>query len=383
MITTNVFSKNLAAYNRGIRRIINHGGQGSSKNYSILQLLLVIAQKKKILATVMSETLPHLKKGAILDFNNILKGEKMYDENNINKTDYQYFFGESVIEFISADTPGKVTGPRRDILYANECINMPFNIVDEAARRTADTIFYDYNPNHPFWIQDKVFTLPDSERIIIKSNHLDNDLLPEGERRDIISRAAMDSNFRRVHIDLEFGVSEGLIFPDINLVDNMPMSNRQSFGIDFGYSVDPTTLMQVKIQDGQLWINELLYQNGMTNPEIAQFVKDEMLQREEIIADSSEPKSIEELRRMGLNIKPAAKGADSIRQGIDFIKRYPINITKRSVNTIKEFRNYKWKTDINSDLQNVPVDLYNHCIDGIRYACESLNKKKLTSKFAY
>lgn len=385
MNTTNVFKKNLLAYNAGIRRIVNHGGQGSSKNYSILQLaLLIVSKHPNVIFSVMSETMPHLKLGAILDFETILKTEGLYNERNINYSAHQYFFGDSIIEFLSADTPGKVTGPRRDFLYVNECINIPFKVVDEAARRTRQTIFYDYNPNHQFWIQDKVFTLPDAERAIIRSNHLDNEYLSDGERRDIILRASLDENFKRVHIDLEFGISEGLIFPTFNLVDSMPVTDRKAYGLDFGFSNDPTAYINVRINNGELWLNELLYQTGLTNPEIARFIKGEETEREENIGDSAEPKSIEELRRMGIRITGADKGTDSVRAGIDWMKSFKrTNITKRSVNLIKEFRNYKWKVDNNGEPMNVPVDLWNHGIDCVRYCRQIFQQPKSKPKVSY
>lgn len=385
MKTTIVFKKNLAAYTSGVRRIVNKGGTSSTKTFSILQLLIEIARRKENYAiSVVSESLPHLKKGTIKDFEKILRADGIWNEEHYNRSDQRYYFGSSYIEFFSADQPGKATGLRRDILYLNEVNNMAYQVVEQLEIRTADCIFYDFNPVADFWITDKIFTLPAKEFVLIKSNYLDGlSVLPANVVKDIELKASLDANFKKVHIDVEFGESEGLILTDWSLCDTMPLTDRHAHGLDFGFSNDPTTLMQVKLQDGQLWINELLYETGLTNPEIARFVKDEMLQNEEIIADSSEPKSIEELRRMGLKVKGAEKAPGSVNAGIDWMKRYHINITKRSVNTIREFRNYKWKVDMNGEIQNTPVDLWNHCIDPVRYTGDVLNKRKAQTKMAY
>lgn len=381
MRTTEVFKKNITAFNQGYRRIVNHGGTSSSKNFSILQLLFLIAQKiQGTLISVMSETMPHLKMGAIRDFENIIKQAGAYNEKNINQSDHRYFFGKSTVEFFSADSPGKVTGPRRNILYVNEAINMNYSLVEQAEMRTDGTIFYDYNPDHQFWITDKVFALPDSERIIIKSNYLDNSELSPAIKREIEMKAQRDENFKRVHIDLEFGISEGLIFPNINLIDekHFPFTDKRILAMDFGFTNDPTTLIDIRINDGKIFFHQLLYQTGMTNQDIIGFLKDErlMIGKRLIVADSAEPKAIEELRRAGFNIIPADKGKDSVRIGIDRIKSYPINITKGSVDFIKEARNYKWRMDKDGNAMNEPINIWNHCWDAARYGTLELTGSK-------
>jgi len=371
---TSLLEKNKKAFDSGVRRIVNQGGTSSSKTYSILQLLLFIAlqRTKPTSIHVCSETLPHLKLGAIKDFETILKASNLYNEKQINKTDLKYHFGNNYIQFFSADAPGKVTGPRRDILYLNECSNIPYNVVSEMEIRTNECIFYDFNPVADFWISEKVLQLPSKEFILIKSNYLDNEMLPDSVIKDIELKASRDPNFKKIHIDVEFGTYEGLIFPNITLVDSMPETDRQKYGMDFGFTNDPTTLVDVRLNDGKLWIDELLYQTQMTNNDIIKFIKSLNIGRKEIIADSAEPKSIREIELAGINIKPSTKGADSVRRGIDLINTYPINVTKRSLNLIKELRNYKWKVDRNGNSLNEPIDSFNHLIDPSRYALESL-----------
>lgn len=387
MKCTRVFSKNLKAFNSGVRRIVNAGGTSSSKTYSILQLLFLIANKRQkdngCLISIMSETMPHLKMGAIRDFEQILKAENMYNEANINFSDHQYYFGKSIVEFFSADTPGKVTGPRRDILYVNECNNIPYKLVEQAELRTRQQIIYDYNPTAPFWIIDKVMNMPSEEYQLISSNYLDNSELPESVRHEIALKAQMDPNFKRVHIDVEWGFLEGLIFSNWTQVDKMPDTDKQAYGMDFGFTNDPSTLIDVRVQDGEIWVDELMYKTSMLNTDIIREMKGIGVTREKIIADSSEPKSIREIELAGFNIRGAVKGTDSVRNGIDLLKSYKINVTKRSVNLIKELRNYKWRQDKSGALLQEPIDAFNHCIDPLRYVCEELLRRKVVAPSAW
>lgn len=385
---TNVFKRNLDAYQAGFRRIVNKGGTSSSKTYSILQLLLYIARQRAsegVHISVVSETLPHLKLGAIRDFNAILKMVGYREGWEYSQANHAYKIGKSVVEFFSADIE-KATGPRRDILFLNECNNIAYNIVSELEQRTKETIFYDFNPVEVFWIEDKVLSLPRDERELIKSNYLDNDHLDAAIAHEIEIKAQRDPNFKRIHIDVQYGVYEGLIFPSFNIVpfSSMPKTDKQRYGLDFGFTNDPTTLLDVRIQSGAWWVDELLYRTGMTNPEIAKELKgigsEEKLigrgvGRQPVIADSSEPKSIYEISLAGINIRAAEKGPDSIRLGIDRIKSMPMNVTDRSVHLIKELRSYRYRQDPRTGVfLNEPVDAYNHLIDPWRYAGTDLTR---------
>ena len=364
------FYRLLDAYHKKFRDIISMGGTSSSKTYSELQLLLYIAKKrdekkKPVSISIVSESLPHLKLGAIKDFKNILKARDEYNDDNIHHTEHRYYFGESYIEFFAADI-GKATGPRRDILLLNEVNNIPRQVVQDLTQRTSETVFYDFNPTAEFWIVDDVFSLPDDQMILLKSNHLDNEFLPESLRRIILQRAERDPNYKRVHIDIEFGANEGVIFPDFTLIDDMP-GDATSYGMDFGFSNDPTTIVDVRFNNGEIFVDLLLYRTEMTNQDIIRFLKTLNIARKEVIADSAEPKSIREIELAGFHIIPSIKGEDSIRTGIDLIKQYKLNITKRSVELIKELRNYQWAKDRNGVTLNKPVDMFNHAIDALRY----------------
>ena len=348
------------------------GGTSSSKTFSELQLLHQIASKrnargKPVSISVVSESLPHLKLGAIRDFENWLKKIGQYDEKQIDFTNHIYWFGDSFIEFFAADM-GKATGPRRDIILFNEVNNVPRSVVIELSQRTNETIFYDFNPTEEFWITDEVFSLPESEFILLKSNHLDNEFLPDAIRKDIVMRAERDPNYKRVHIDVEFGSSDGLIFPEWKLCDKMPETSQRIYGMDFGFTNDPSTLVDIRLQNGELWVDELLYERGQTPEQLDQFLKLNADRKYDVIADNSEPQMIDYLFRKGHRVKPCVKGKDSITTGIELIKQYPVNITKRSVNLIKERRSYRYAVDKNGVSHNEPqVGQADHAIDAFRY----------------
>lgn len=376
--TTKVFAKLLNAFNSGVRRIVSKGGTSSGKTVAHMQLLLEIAinrQKSGVLISVVSETLPHLKQGAIRDFVDELKRRNFIEGLQYQHANHVYTFGLSTIEFFSADS-GKATGPRRDILYLNECNNMKYSVVTELEQRTRETIFYDFNPLEPFWIEDKVLALPDRERVLLRSNYLDNDQLEQSIRHEIELKASRDENYKRVHIDVEYGVSEGLIFPNWSMVDDMPKAERRIYGMDFGYTNDPTTLIDVQFFTGGLYADELLWKTGLHARDIIDELRAAEVSKT-IVADSEDPRMISELSMGGFHVVPAIKGPGSIKYGIDAMKRQPLFVTKRSVNLIKELRNYRYKIDKAGNTLNEPVDNFNHGLDAWRYPVSYLEQQKM------
>ncbi len=344
--------------------VVNQGGTSSTKTDSILRTLILKAtQEQGVLISVVSESLPHLKRGALRDFLNILKSEGAYDENNYNKTDRIIKFGKSEIEFFSADMPDKLRGARRDYLFINECNNISYDAFTQLETRTRKQVFLDYNPTASFWCHTHV--LPRANVKYITSTYKDNPFLDE----KVISRIELrknDANWWRVYGLGQVGMTEGVIFPNINIVDEIPTEyNWLCYGLDFGFTNDPTALIAVYKVGDDIYLDQIIYETGLTNSDIN--AKVTTLDIPECIADSAEPKSIEDLARMGWNVLPAKKGKDSINSGIDLMKRYKINITKRSVDLIKEFRNYQWKQDRDGEYINQPIDYFNHGIDAVRY----------------
>lgn len=368
MKLTSIFSRNISAYNAGKRVIVNKGGTRSSKTYSILQLLYMIADLSPdpLVISVVSETMPHLKKGCIRDFQHILMQEELWSDKQWNATDKIYKINRSFIEFFSADQPAKVHGPARDILFVNECINISFETYRQLAIRTRHTIFLDYNPCHEFWVDEHV--LSRDESLLISSTYKDNDFLTEAQIGEIESNSD-DTEWWKTYGLGETGSREGLIVRNWDIVGQMPDTwSKRWIGIDFGFTNDPTAIVDIRLTGGELWIDELLYATRYDNMMIAAFLHEAGIPRiTPIIADSAEPKSIREIRSAGWQVEGADKGKDSIDLGLSLLNRYTKHVTARSLNIIREYRNYRWQTDDNGRPVNRPVDKYNHTIDAQRY----------------
>lgn len=373
MNLTSVFSKNLEAYNSGIRYIVNKGSTRSSKTYSIIQLLVMIAQlsKQQRTISIVSESMPHLKKGCIRDFKEILSAEGLWNVKDWNATDKVYRMGNSIIEFFSAENPAKVHGPSRDILYVNECINIDYEIYRQLAIRTTETIFLDCNPCFEFWLDEKV--LVQSSARLIHSTYRDNEYLSEAQIREIESNRN-DKNWWQVYGEGQTGTLQGAVINNWDMVSALPdVYKKRWLGIDFGFTNDPTAIVEIRLAEGELWIDELLYERGYDNMMIADLLSEKNIPHDTpIVADSAEPKSIREIKSKGWRIEPAQKGQDSINTGIAILNRYRKHITTHSTNIINEYRNYRWRTDEFGNMSNMPIDRYNHSVDAQRYVC--LNK---------
>lgn len=358
---------------------IVQGGSSASKTYSILILLIDLAQRdeRPTLTSIVSETFPHLKRGPMRDFLEILGELNLFKPKSWNKTDYVYTFETgSKIEFFSADQPGKVRGPRRNRLFINEANNVPFETFEQLEIRTNEFIFIDYNPVADFWVNEEIFGKRDDYDHIVLT-YKDNEALDESIVKALEARKDRP-NFWKVYGLGEFGELEGKIYRGWQIVDEIPHEARlERRGLDFGYSIDPTTLVDVYYFNGGYILDEQLYQTGMSNKKIADFILDLEHPETLVIADSAEPKSIDEIYSYGVNIRAANKGRDSVRQGIQFMQDLPISVTKRSINLIKEYRNYTWATDRLGKIitPNIPEDAFNHLLDASRYALSSLERR--------
>ena len=362
------------------RICVLQGGTRSGKTYSVLLALIEFAYKnagKGFYITIARQTFPSLRATSMRDFFDILKKENLYTEKNHNKSNHIYSLYGNNFEFISCDSEIKIRGRQRQILFLNECNEFSHETFIQLSLRTTYKIIIDFNPSDEFhWLYSQIIDANRDDVDFHISTYKDNPFLQESTIKEIERLKEVDENLFNVFGKGQRGVSTETVFPSFNIVDNIPNNAKLvSYGLDFGFSADPTTIVGVYKHDLDLYIDELLYERGLTNQDIGERMKTMGLERgAEFFADSSEPKSIEELFRLqtGINIKGAKKGADSIRIGIDVMKRHKLNITKRSVNTIKEFRNYKWIKDKNGDITNKPIDAFNHSIDSVRYVC--LNK---------
>ena len=367
---------------------IVQGGTSAGKTYGILPILIDTAIRNNgIEISVVSETLPHLRKGAMRDFLKIMEQLNRFRPDCWNKSANTYKFPNgSFIEFFSADSQAKVRGPRRDVLYINECNNIDFETYSQLAIRTRSTIWLDYNPTHEFWANTELND-EDTERIIL--TYKDNESLSDTIVREIEKarqkafydetagdlfneqniKSAYWANWWKVYGLGEVGSVQGVVFSNWQTVTNVPKDAQLlGCGLDFGFSTDVTAIVSVYRYDGEIYVRELCYQTGMTNQDIAQFLKSLQIQPNTlIVADCAEPKSIAEINRYGFHLQPCTKGADSINFGIDTLQQYKLNVTEESINLIKELRNYTWETDKTGAKTGKPIDAYNHLIDALRY----------------
>lgn len=352
------------------------GGTSAGKTISILQILIDKAQSDKTptLTSIVSESYPHLKRGAMRDFLNIMQSHNYFKDDAWNKTDSIYTFETgSRIEFFSADQPSKVRGPRRDRLYMNECNNIGYEAFDQLEVRTKHEVWLDWNPTSEFWWYDEV--APHREHDFITLTYKDNEALDPQIVASIEARRHNKAWWRVYGLGL-LGEVEGKIFTDWQIIDEIPHEARlERRGLDFGYSNDPTALVDIYSYNGGIILDEQLYRKGMSNKQIADFILNLPQPTTLVVADSSEPKSIDELTMYGVTVLPANKGQGSVLQGIQKLQDQRVSITKRSTNGIKEYRNYMWMTDKEGRILNKPIDLWNHWMDATRYGNETLNPK--------
>jgi len=371
------------------RKKVIQGGTSAGKTLAILAVLIDIAAKKKTEISVVSESIPHLRRGAIKDFAKVMQWTGRWVADRWNKTLLTYNFANgSVIEFFSADSEARLRGARRQVVYINEANNIDFESYYQLAIRTSEAIYIDFNPTHEFWAHTEVLHEDDSELIILTYN--DNEALPDTIKRDIelnrtkAETSAYWANWWKVYGLGQVGTLQGAIYEDFEVVEGIDVSRAKfvALGLDWGFSNDPTALVAIYRQGDCLLIQELLYSTGLTNQDIADKLRSLGITRAwEIVADSAEPKSIEEIYRLGFNIKPAEKGPDSVRNGIDILKRFKLQVTKDSTNLIKELRSYTWATDKEGKNTGVPIDSFNHACDAMRYV--ALNKLRVSNSGKY
>ena len=369
------------------RRIkIIQGGTSAGKTFGILPILIDKCTKEKGLeVSVVAETIPHLRRGALKDFLKIMRWTNRYFDDRFNKTLLRYEFANgSSIEFFSADDASKLRGARRDILYINECNNVTFESYNELAIRTKREVYLDFNPANEFWVHKELKDEPDTDFIIL--TYKDNEALDESivtqieKNRDKAATSSYWANWWRVYGLGEVGSLEGVVFNNWKEIDTIPKEAKLiGIGLDFGYTNDPTAAIEIYNYNGTRIVNELVYRTGMVNSDIAKILPASVV----IYADSSEPKSIEEIKRFGKTIKGVTKGKDSINYGIDVMQRQEYLVTKSSTNLIKELRSYCWDVDKQGVRMNKPIDHFNHAIDALRYhEMEALGLKSNYGQYA-
>lgn len=364
------------------RTKVNQGGTSSGKTYSIMQVLFVKAMERYgRVITVVGQDVPNLKKGAFRDAKNIRNGSPVlqawFPKVNEGERIFNCING-SIIEFSSFKDAQDAKSGKRDILFVNEANGIPFDIFWQLYIRTKEEVFIDYNPSARFWVHEKMLNRNDVQLII--SDHRQNRFLTKEQHAMI--EGIEDEELWKVYARGATGSITGLVFLHYNVVDELPPREEWKmhvYCLDFGFTNDPTALIHLVLAHGELWLDELIYTTGMTNPMIAERAKALGLTRADtIVADSAEPKSIRELNNLGLGVEACVKGADSVINGIDIMKRYVLNVTRRSGGTRKELQNYKWRVTKDGVTTNEPVDCFNHAIDAARYG--ALARLKVATK---
>lgn len=352
------------------RKKVIQGGTSAGKTFGILPVLIDKAARTPFLEiSVVSESIPHLRRGAMKDFLKIMKWTGRYVDSNWNRSLLTYTFGNgSYIEFFSADMEDKLRGARRNVLYVNEANNVSFDAYYQLAIRTNKEIFIDFNPTAEFWAHTELVGHDDTDFIIL--NYLDNEALDQSiideieSAREKAKTSSYWANWWKVYGLGEVGSLEGVVFNNWKQIDKIPEDARLiGIGLDYGYTNDPTAIIEVYTWNGKRILNELCYKQGMVNSDIAKMLPNTVT----VYADSSEPKSNEEIRRFGIPIKGVTKGKDSINYGIDVMQRQDYLVTSNSINLIKEFRSYCWDKDKTGTRLNKPIDNFNHAIDAVRY----------------
>ena len=349
------------------------GGTSAGKTICILLILIDYAirnEGKEI--SVVSESIPHLRRGAFKDFCQLLKGLGRYNDNQLNKSVLKYTFTNgSYIEFFSTDQSDKLRGARRTDLYINECNNVPFDAYNQLAVRTSGTVWLDYNPSSLFWVDKEIIGQEDADYITLtyKDNEvLDQTIVKEIEKaKEKGKTSTYWANWWRVYGLGETGSLEGVCIPDWKEIDNLPQEARLlAYGMDFGYSVDPTTLIALYKWNNAYIYDEVLYKKGMLNRDISRFLSQADI-KENIVADSAEPKSIAELQGYGHNIHGVTKGRDSVVYGLNLMNQNEIYVTARSKNLKRELGGYVWAKDKEGNQLQKPTGLHPDCIDAARY----------------
>lgn len=379
MFSITTATKKISGLTKKVRGI--QGGTSASKTISVLLYLIAKAQsdKEKTLTSIIAESTPHLKRGALRDFKKIMQEHGYWKDDLWNATDSIYTFETgSQIEFFSADQPDKLRGARRDRCFINEANNIKLDAFDHLEVRTKEFIILDWNPSTEFWFYTDVLGKRDDVDHIILT-YKDNEALSP-EIVSSIEKRRERKGWWKVYGEGQLGEIEGRIYRDWKIIDEIPHEARlERYGLDFGYTNDPTAIVAVYYYSGGYIMDEVVYQKGLSNKQIADILKNQPTQAL-CIADSAEPKSIDEIASYGITILGADKGQDSVRIGIQNVQSQRISVTKRSVNIINEYRNFLWKVDRNGKVINDPEHQYKHSMDAISYALSSITKDSFGSE---
>ena len=377
MNVTYVFEKLLAAFvDPRIRGVASKGGTRSSKTWSTLQLLhlLCINAEKPLVISCVAATLPMVKRGMQRDFKQMLLAENEWVEDSFNKSEGAYTYDNGcMIEFFGVDNASKVHGSARDILFVNEAQSIPREIFRQLDIRTRKKVIIDFNPVRKFWGETEFVG---DRYVTIHSTYKDNPYLSE-EQVSAIEKNMNDANWWRVYGEGETGGVEGNVYPEYEVIEDMPETfTGRCLGLDFGFVNDPTAIVDIRFQGWDLYVDLLCYETGLLNANIAEYLTVNGINRIVTVCDNAEQKSIVELQQKRVKAMPCIKGRGSVAGGIAQVKQFKLHITKRSVKLLDELDNYKWIKDESTDTYtNEPIDAWNHALDAMRYGVDYLIRK--------
>ena len=354
---------------------VHQGGTRSGKTYAIVQYLIyrITTAKEPLTISVVRKTLPALRRSVMRDFINIADKLGIYYLGEHNKSENIFKYNGHTIEFLSTDEPQKIRGAKRDICFINEGNELHFEDFRQLSMRTTEEMIIDFNPSDPVhWLYDEIIEREDCDLFI--TTYKDNKFLPSELVKEIERIRERDPDYWLV-----YGEGQRAVFSDRQIfkgwqyipLAEFPEFDQTSIGIDFGFSNDPCAIVEIAKVSDKIYINELCYKKGMTNRDVAEFLKS--IGKNEILAycDSAEPKSIEELRQMDVWGKGATKGAGSINAGISLLKEFDIIVSNESTNIKREQQTYFWDQLKDETIINKPIDKNNHAMDAIRYAIYS------------
>lgn len=370
LITSPVFDWN---YESRARTKVNQGGSSSGKTFGILQVIFCRLTEKRRVATVVGETIPHLKKGALRDFQDTILGDNPWMNHYIasyNKTDRKFtFINGSILEFNSYQDAQDAKGARRDILYINEANGVAWPIFEQLEMRTREEVFIDYNPTAEFWAHERV--IPRQNAVTFYSNFTHNPFLDDVTREYLLSLKDTDYETWLVYGLGKTGAIAELVHEKITIVKKMPRYlKRRGYGLDFGYRANPSALVECGLKNERdLYIDERFYVHRMKTADMAITMKMIGINRQKkIFADPADGRAIDDLSDRGWRMIGAVKGQDSVSYGIQLLNQYNLFVTERSLNLINEQKRYRHKTDKNTGkIINDVVKAWNHGWDATRY----------------
>lgn len=368
-------------FNIDKRVIALRGGSRSGKSYALMQIVVIWLYTGTIggkfvpegLFTIARSTFPALRKSVMKDFLNYLVKLKIYNFIDHKKSINSFSYKMREVVFISTDDEHKLRGVGHEFVWLNECNDMPYMVFVQVILRTEFTVFLDANPSGEPWFKTEIEErrIKEEKDVFLDvSTFKDNPFLPDAMVKEIMNLKTKDPDLYKVYTLGEWIPIKGLIYPKFEYIQEMPeiYDAEETFGLDFGFT-NPSCFVRVLRFGDNLYIDQLFHEAGLLNNEIAERILEHNPRR--VFCDSQEPRNIKELRQRGINAHPAKKGADSVRQGINFIKQHRLFLTVRSSEGAKEWKLYKWDEDLNGKLLDKPIKENDHFSDAVRYA---LNK---------